>query len=119
MHYGTIDPNHCNPPCNLHDDDASASPYPSWPTRWHGSRSGPATALQQSRHAVPSQLPSTRGQSAAIPRDIRDLSDLYEVTDPGQRERLMTLAREGKQRGWWQDYDLGRGCHYSMNRMAD
>jgi transcriptional regulator with XRE-family HTH domain len=46
------------------------------------------------------------GQSGASPRDIRDLCDLYEVTDPGQREHLMTLAREGKQRGWWQDYDL-------------
>jgi transcriptional regulator with XRE-family HTH domain len=46
------------------------------------------------------------GHSGASPRDIRDLSDLYEVTDPAERERLMTLAREGKQRGWWQDYDL-------------
>jgi hypothetical protein len=28
------------------------------------------------------------------------------VTDPAEREQLMTLAREGKQRGWWQQYDL-------------
>jgi transcriptional regulator with XRE-family HTH domain len=46
------------------------------------------------------------GQSGASQRDIRDLCDLYEVTDPAERERLMLLAREGKQRGWWQDYDL-------------
>jgi len=46
------------------------------------------------------------GQSGASQRDIRDLCDLYEVTDPAERERLTLLAREGKQRGWWQDYDL-------------
>lgn len=46
------------------------------------------------------------GQSGASQRDIRDLCDLYEVADPAERERLMLLAREGKQRGWWQDYDL-------------
>jgi transcriptional regulator with XRE-family HTH domain len=46
------------------------------------------------------------GQSGASQRDIRDLCDLYEVTDPAEREHLMLLAREGKQRGWWQDYDL-------------
>jgi transcriptional regulator with XRE-family HTH domain len=46
------------------------------------------------------------GQSGASQRDIRDLCDLYEVTDPAERERLMFLAREGKKRGWWQDYDL-------------
>jgi transcriptional regulator with XRE-family HTH domain len=46
------------------------------------------------------------GQSGASPRDIRDLCDLYDVTDPAQRARLTELAREGKQRGWWQDYDL-------------
>lgn len=46
------------------------------------------------------------GQSGASPRDVRDLCDLYGVTDPAEREHLMILAREGKQRGWWQDYDL-------------
>lgn len=47
-----------------------------------------------------------RGQSGASPRDIRDLCELYEVTSPAEREHLTLLAREGKQRGWWQDYDL-------------
>lgn len=46
------------------------------------------------------------GQSGASARDIRDLCNLYQVTDPADRENLMTLAREGKQRGWWQDYAL-------------
>ncbi len=46
------------------------------------------------------------GHGLATPRDIRDLCELYGVTDEGDRERLMSLAREGKQAGWWQGYDL-------------
>src|SRR5208282_3861962 len=46
------------------------------------------------------------GHGAATPRDIRDLCDLYDVTDEAERDRLMALAREGKQTGWWQSYDL-------------
>jgi transcriptional regulator with XRE-family HTH domain len=46
------------------------------------------------------------GRTGASPRDIRDLCDLYHVDDPAERERLMTLARQGKQRGWWQEYAL-------------
>jgi transcriptional regulator with XRE-family HTH domain len=42
------------------------------------------------------------GQRGATQRDIRDLCDLYGVTDPAQRDHLMTLVREGKQQGWWQ-----------------
>jgi hypothetical protein len=46
------------------------------------------------------------GQRGATARDVRDLCDLYGVTDPAERERLMTLAREGKQQGWWQSLGL-------------
>jgi transcriptional regulator with XRE-family HTH domain len=46
------------------------------------------------------------GQRGATARDIRDLCELYGVTDPSERERLTTLAREGKQQGWWQSYAL-------------
>jgi transcriptional regulator with XRE-family HTH domain len=46
------------------------------------------------------------GQGAATLRDIRDLSNLYGVTDESSREHLMRLALEGKQQGWWQAYDL-------------
>jgi transcriptional regulator with XRE-family HTH domain len=48
------------------------------------------------------------GQRGASARDIRDLCNLYEV-DADQRQHLMELAREGKQRAWWQ----GRGLPYS------
>jgi transcriptional regulator with XRE-family HTH domain len=46
------------------------------------------------------------GHGAATLRDIRDLCDLYGVTDQAERDRMMRLAREGKRRGWWQSYDL-------------
>ncbi|GII86046.1 transcriptional regulator [Sphaerisporangium siamense] len=37
--------------------------------------------------------------------DIRLLLDLYGVTDGRQREVLITLARESRQRGWWANYE--------------
>jgi transcriptional regulator with XRE-family HTH domain len=46
------------------------------------------------------------GQRGAMPRDVRDLCDLYGVTEQAERDRLMSLAREGKQQGWWQSYEL-------------
>lgn len=36
--------------------------------------------------------------------DVRDMLDLYEVEDEGVRDALIRLAREAKQRGWWQPY---------------
>ncbi|MGH3388823.1 MAG: helix-turn-helix domain-containing protein, partial [Actinomadura sp.] len=38
------------------------------------------------------------------PRDMRDLADLYGVTDEREREELITLAKEGRERGWWHPY---------------
>lgn len=38
------------------------------------------------------------------PRDVKDLLDLYRVTDDAQREALLALARESRERGWWADY---------------
>jgi transcriptional regulator with XRE-family HTH domain len=58
------------------------------------------------------------GQSGASPRDIRDMCNLYEVTDPGQRELLELLAREGKQRGWWQDFDLPYATYVGLEAEA-
>lgn len=59
------------------------------------------------------------GQSGASARDIRDLCNLYEVTDPTERENLMTLAREGKQRGWWQHYALPYGSYVGLEAEAE
>lgn len=38
-------------------------------------------------------------------RDIRDLCDIYGVTDQVYRERLEQLARDGAKKSWWDPYD--------------
>ena len=58
------------------------------------------------------------GRAGASPRDIRDLCDLYQVTDPAERERLMTLAREGKQRAWWQRYGMSYATYIGLEAEA-
>ncbi len=40
----------------------------------------------------------------AIPRDVRDLCKIYDVTDQAEVEELMDLARQGRQPGWWTQY---------------
>ena len=37
-------------------------------------------------------------------RDVSDLLTLYDVTDPAERDRLLQLAREANNRGWWHHY---------------
>lgn len=46
------------------------------------------------------------GQRGATLRDVRDLCELYGVTDEAQVDHLMALVREGKQQAWWQSYEL-------------
>jgi transcriptional regulator with XRE-family HTH domain len=58
------------------------------------------------------------GHGAATPRDIRDLCDLYGVTDQAERDRMMKLAREGKQTGWWQPYDLPYSTYVGLEAEA-
>ncbi len=43
-------------------------------------------------------------QVGIIARDLRKLLDMYGVTDVEQREGYFAMAREGKQRAWWQSY---------------
>jgi transcriptional regulator with XRE-family HTH domain len=43
-------------------------------------------------------------QVGIIARDLRKLLELYGVSDEGQREGYFAMAREGKQRAWWQSY---------------
>jgi hypothetical protein len=58
------------------------------------------------------------GQRGATLRDIRDLCNLYEITEAADRERLMTLAREGKQQGWWQSYELDFATYVGLETAA-
>lgn len=59
------------------------------------------------------------GQRGATARDMRDLCDLYEVTDPAQREHLARLAAEGKQQGWWQPYELEFATYVGLEEAAE
>ena len=52
------------------------------------------------------------GHGVATPRDIRDVCSLYEVTDEAERKRMLNLAVEGRQAGWWQSYDLNQFADY-------
>jgi transcriptional regulator with XRE-family HTH domain len=58
------------------------------------------------------------GHGIATPRDIRDLCDLYDVSSEAERERFMALAKEGKQQGWWQDYDLPYSTYVGLEAEA-
>jgi transcriptional regulator with XRE-family HTH domain len=58
------------------------------------------------------------GHGIATPRDIRDLCDLYDVTDQAERDRMMQLAREGKQQGWWQSYELTYATYVGLEAEA-
>jgi transcriptional regulator with XRE-family HTH domain len=58
------------------------------------------------------------GHGVATPRDVRDLCDLFGVTDKAERDRLTQLAREGKQQGWWQSYELTYATYVGLEAEA-
>ncbi|HEV8651715.1 MAG TPA: helix-turn-helix transcriptional regulator [Actinomycetes bacterium] len=43
------------------------------------------------------------GRVGATPRDVRDMLALYQVSDE-QRDALIQIAREARQKGWWHEY---------------
>jgi transcriptional regulator with XRE-family HTH domain len=43
------------------------------------------------------------GERSIRPTDLRLLLDIYDIP-PDEREPLLTLARQAKERGWWQAY---------------
>jgi transcriptional regulator with XRE-family HTH domain len=44
------------------------------------------------------------GARRASIRDVRDLCELYGVTDRAQAEELISLARQARELGWWSHY---------------
>jgi transcriptional regulator with XRE-family HTH domain len=58
------------------------------------------------------------GQGVATPRDIRDLYELYGVTDEAERDRMMILAREAKERAWWESYGLAYATYVGLEAEA-
>ncbi|MGH3149365.1 MAG: helix-turn-helix domain-containing protein [Streptosporangiaceae bacterium] len=57
------------------------------------------------------------GHRGASARDIRDLCNLYDVEDD-ERLRLLGLAREGKQRAWWQPLGLPYSTYVGLEEAA-
>lgn len=59
------------------------------------------------------------GRVGASPRDIRDLCIVYRISDTtAEYDQLMTLAREGKQRAWWQKFDLPYATYVGLEAEA-
>jgi transcriptional regulator with XRE-family HTH domain len=52
------------------------------------------------------------GRVTASPRDVRDLLDIYDVPDD-QRDSLIQLARESRQKGWWHAYGDSVQPHFA------
>jgi len=57
------------------------------------------------------------GQRGASARDIRDLSNLYRVSD-ADRQLLDDLAAEAKQRAWWQPLNLPYSTYVGLEADA-
>ncbi|MFD6186359.1 helix-turn-helix domain-containing protein [Streptomyces goshikiensis] len=62
------------------------------------------TSTQVAEHLLISQPKMSHlenGRRAIKPRDVRDLCDLYQVTDPQVVDALMRMATEADRQGWW------------------
>lgn len=44
------------------------------------------------------------GRTGPHPNDVRAMLDIYGVTDQAQREAIIQLAKDARQRGWWYSY---------------
>jgi hypothetical protein len=58
------------------------------------------------------------GSRAATARDIRDLCELYGVTDPAERARMTRLVTEAKEQGWWQPFGLDFATYVGLEAEA-
>ncbi|MET7393121.1 helix-turn-helix transcriptional regulator [Dactylosporangium sp. NPDC005572] len=59
------------------------------------------------------------GQTGVTPRDVRDMLDIYGV-DPEYADQLLKIAREARQKGWWQLYgDVLTGAYVGLEAAAD
>lgn len=91
-------------------------PNPS-PTLRRRSLSGELYRLRKAKGFTAEQVDQahdwTKGKTARMernewvrpdPNDIRLMLNHYGVTDDHRREELLTWARQGRERGWWQPY---------------
>jgi transcriptional regulator with XRE-family HTH domain len=66
----------------------------------------------------PSKVSRMETGQGATARDIRDLCNLYDVTGEAERDRMMTLAREGKAPARWQRYELAYAAYAELEQEA-
>jgi len=59
------------------------------------------------------------GQRDVAFHDVRDLRSLYGVAEAVEGDNLLTLAREAKQRGWWQSYHLSFATYAELEAAAE
>lgn len=72
--------------------------------RWSKSK---ISRIEDPRYTAPTQ------------RDVRDMLDLYGVTDRRERDALVRLAAQAGQRGWWNAYDdVFQGSHIGFEAEA-
>ena len=62
--------------------------------------------------------PARTGRRGANARDVRDLCDIYGITDPARRQHLMELAHEGRDQAWWQPFDLPYDTYVGLEAAA-
>jgi transcriptional regulator with XRE-family HTH domain len=53
------------------------------------------------------------GRRGIRPKELRELLDIYEVTDQGLRNELIALARSGNERGWWARHSSAISPNYA------
>ena len=59
------------------------------------------------------------GQTGVTPRDVRDMLSIYGV-ELDYAETLLQIAREARQKGWWQLYgDVLTGAYVGLEAAAD
>jgi transcriptional regulator with XRE-family HTH domain len=66
----------------------------------------------------PSKVSRMETGQGATARDIRDLCNLYDVTGEAERDRMMTLAREGRAPARWQRYELAYAAYAELEQEA-
>lgn len=77
-------------------------------TKKAGFSRGKLTRMERNEWVLPS------------PADVEKLLDVYEVTDPVEREAYITLAEQSRLKGWWVGYQdvLGKGAYVGLEMEA-
>lgn len=59
------------------------------------------------------------GETVVHVRDVREMLDMYGLTDGTQRDALLTLAREAQRHGWWERYRVPADLEQYIGLEAD